>query len=123
MFGFLKPEVSGFKNVLNGYFQFQAQTGLLEGVESDLVKTFAVFYYQQRLGPPLIRDSARSIQMYNVAMRTAEAVAEAEGSWTLVAILKGLLAAEGIDWRGIDYVALRKAAFKFQAIPQGISGL
>ena len=122
MFGFLKPEVSGFKNVLQGYFSFKANSGLINDAE-ELLKTFAVFYYQQRLGPAVVGDQMRSLQMYNLAMRTAESIAEQEGCWTLVTILRGLLAAEGMDWQNLDFVALRKASFKFQAIPQEISGL
>ncbi len=43
MFGFLKPGVSGFKNVLNGYFDFKAKTGILEDNGEDILKTVAVF--------------------------------------------------------------------------------
>ena len=123
MFDFLKAEVSGFKNVLNGYFDFKAQTGTLENSDDDILKTFALFYYQRRLGPPLVRDSIKAMQMYNLAIRTAESLAESQGSWDLIIILKGLLAAENMDWQNIDMVALRKVSFKYQAIPQEISGL
>ncbi len=122
MFDFIKPEVSGFKNVLNGYFAFKAQTGFIDD-ESELLKSFAVVYYQQRLGAAVVGDQVRALQMYNFAMRTAEAIAEEEGRWTLLTILRGLLAAEGMDWQNLNYVALRKASFKYQAIPQEISGL
>ncbi|MDA8973881.1 hypothetical protein N9215_00625 [Akkermansiaceae bacterium] len=122
-FDFLKPEVSGFKNVLNGYFSFKAQSGISDEIAGELLKTFAVFYYQQRLGPPLIRDEYRMLKMYNCAMRTAESIVEQEGGWYLTTILKGLLAAEGLDWRDIDYTAIRRVSFKFQKIPHEVSGL
>lgn len=111
--------MSGFKNVLNGYFSFANHWG----ITGESLKIFAVFYYQQRLGPPLIRDEYRMLKMYNCAMRTAESIAEQEGGWYLTTILKGLLAAEGLDWRNIDYAAIRRVSFKFQKIPHEVSGL
>ncbi len=123
MFGFLKPEVSGFKNVLNGYFDFKARTGVLEDDSEEYLREFADYYYQIRLGPPLVRDPIKAMQMNSIAMRTAESLAQSQGGWSLIVILKGLLAAENMDWQNIDMVALRKLSFKYQPIPQEISGL
>ena len=124
MFDFLKPEVSGFKNVLNGYFAYITQ---FDRSDSDMrngafFKDFAEYYYSIRLGPPLVRDPMKALQMNTLAMRTAKSLEDSHGSWNLLIILKGLLAAEGMDYHNIDLAALRKSLNKFPPIPQDILG-
>ena len=124
MFDFLKPEVSGFKNVLNGYF---AYTNQFDRSDSDMrnsafFEDFAEYYYSIRLGPPLVSNPADAVRMKTNADLTSRQLKGSDGSWNLLIILKGLLAAEGMDYHNIDLAALRKLLNKFPPIPEDILG-
>jgi hypothetical protein len=124
MFDFLKPEVSGLKNVLMAYFAFKQQHFIIGDVPTELMHEFAQWYYAFRLGPPLI-PAHKAQQMQATAHRTVDQCLayESRANVTLVDVLLGLLAAEGITNRSPNSVALGRMFDKFPAISPEIRGL
>ena len=125
MFDFLKAEVSGFKNVLHGYFAYINQYGRSHSdmQNSAFFRQFAEYYYSVRLGPPLVSSSLDAASMQQIAWRTLERLTPSRG-WNLLVVLEGMMLAEGIDFESadLDISALRKALKKFQPIPDVILG-
>lgn len=124
MFDFLKPEVGGLKNVLNAYFAYKAQNGIIGDVPADDMLEFAHGYYRVRLGPPLVSVSkARGVQ---AAAHTALQHYMASGHSphvTLVGVLLGLLAAEGMVETNPNTLAMGKVFDSFPSISHEIRGL
>lgn len=120
MFDFLKPEVSGMKNVLNGYFAFKNQNGILGDVPPEQMETFAKWYFSVRLGPPLVAASKASVMQ---ALAHANLSCHRMDHLTLVDVLLALLAAEGMDNRNPNSVALAKVFDKFPSISPAIRGI
>ena len=124
MFDFLKPEVSGLKNVLNAYFGFKQQFSIIGDVPPEKMEEFAQWYYSIRLGPPMI-PAEKAYQMQSTAMATVESCL-ASGrcpNVTIIDILFGLLAAEGMTGRSPNSVSLGKMFDKFPTIAPEIRGL
>jgi hypothetical protein len=124
MFDFLKPEVSGLKNVLNAYFAFKQQFSIIGDVPPERMNEFAHWYYAIRLGPPMI-PAHKAHQMQTTALSTVEQCL-ASGrcpNVTLVDVLFGLLAAEGMTGRSPNSVALGRMFDKFLSISPEIRGL
>jgi hypothetical protein len=120
MFDFLKPEVSGMKNVLNGYFAFKNQCGVIGDVPPEHMESFADWYFSVRLGPPLVTPSnAASMQ----AIAHATLRGRRSNHITLVDVLLALLAAEGMGDRNPNCVAIGKVFDKFPSISPAIRGI
>ncbi len=123
MFGFLKPEVSGLKNVLNGYFTYKNQNGLAADLTTDQLKDFALWYYSVRLGPELA--GAQSELKMRIAGERLEYLSRARGP-TIMTILQGLLIAEGIDAQTTLFFnerALARVCDKFPPISPDVMGM
>ena len=124
MFDFLKPEVSGLKNVLMAYFAFKQQYFIIGDVPPERMKEFAIWYYAFRLGPPLV-PVHKAQHMQATAHKTLDqclALGRCPNV-TLIDVLFGLLAAEGVTNRSPNSVALGRMFDKFPAISPRIRGL
>ena len=125
MFDFLKAELSGFKNVLFGYFAYINQYGRDDYDMRIPVffKQFAEFYYSTRLGPPLVSSPLEASHMQQIAWKYIEMFTPSRG-WNLLVVLEGMMTAEGIDFESadLDISALRKVLKKFPPIPEDILG-
>lgn len=96
MFGFLKPEVSGMKNVLNAYFTYKTQNGISSDLNPDQLREFAYWYYSIRLGPQL--TGAQSELKTRIAKERFDYISQMNhDGFTLVTVLRGLLLAENQD--------------------------
>ena len=120
MFDFLKPEVTGIKNVLNGYFAFKNQMGIIGDVPPERMEDFAKWYFSVRLGSPLLTQSK------SAAMQAAAYVAlsgRRTSHVTLIDVLLGLLAAEGMGDRRPNTLAIGKVFDKFPRISPTVRGI
>jgi hypothetical protein len=123
MFDFLKPEVSGMKNILNAYFSFKNQVGIIGDIPEEQMMEFARWYYGIRLAPPLVSES-KSVMMRATAMCQLISFTNStpHNRITLVGILIGLLVAEGQDRRPPNIVALGKVFNSFPPVSSGTRG-
>lgn len=124
MFGFLKPEVSGLKNVLNAYFTYKSKHGLLADLNHDQLRDFAYWYYSIRLGPQIVGN--RSQIMEKIANERFEYISHSDGKPTIASILQGLLIAEGKEASStvfFDMRALARLRDKYPPISDEIMGL
>lgn len=127
MFDFIKPEVSGMKNVIIAYDTYaQSIWGKRGGgIPHSMMSEFATWYFTQRFGPPLIINPVRSQNMKAVAEAKAHQVAAEHfnGQMTVFAVLVGMMTAENIRTDGIDFAALRRLLSKGQRmLPAEILG-
>lgn len=124
MFDFAKPEVSGLKNVLKMYFIFKEMNYAIDDIAPSQMDEFAQWYFTQRLGPPLI-PHGRSEKMQSTAVTTTLTcrAMEGNGNITILHILFGLMAAEGISGKSPDIAALVRTFNKFPRISAEIRGM
>lgn len=127
MFDFIKPEVSGMKNVIIWYDQYaQSIWGKKGGgIPHSMMSEFATWYFKHRFGPPLIMNPERSQNMMSVAEAKAHQVTadHFNGQMTVYAVLVGMMIAENIRTDGIDFAALRRLLSKGQRmLPPEILG-
>jgi hypothetical protein len=110
MFDFIKPEVSGMKNVIIAYDTYAQNIWGKKGggIPHSMMSEFASWYFKQRFGPPLILNSVRSQNMIAIAEAKAHQVAAEHfnGRTTVFAVLIGMMTAENIRTDGIDFAAL-----------------
>jgi hypothetical protein len=96
MFGFLKPEVSGMKSVLNGYFAYKNEIGFSGDLTADQVRAFAYWFYSVRLSPQIM--GAQSAHRIQIARERFDYISQNNhDGFTLVTVLRGLLLAENQD--------------------------
>ena len=125
MFGFLKPEVSGMKSVLNGYFAYKNQYGIDEDLTPVQLREFAYWYYSVRLSPQLMgAHSAHRIQI--ARDRFDYFTQHNHNAYTLVTVVRGLLLTEGQDASEHLFYSNRSLARlcdKFPPVDSSILGL
>ncbi len=116
MFDFLKPEVSGMKNVIIAYDTYaQSIWGRRGGgIPHSMMSEFATWYFKHRFGQSVILNPVRSQNMIAIAeARTHEVATEYfNGQITVLAILIGMMTAENIQTDGIDFAALKRLLAK-----------
>ena len=124
MFDFTKPEVSGLKNVLKAYFNIKQRQGLSDDLPPEMMAEFAWWYYDFRLGPPLV-SAANAVVMHATAERAMKSFSASNfgGNINLICILYGLMAAEGMPGANLDLQALRKVFDKHPPISPAIRGI
>lgn len=124
MFGFFNPQVSGLKNILIYYSAYQYELGLACDIPPEKMEDFATWYYAHRLGPPLV-SAARSYNMQSLALFTAFKfrINMREKNLTIIHILYGLLAAEGITGKPLDHEVLMRTFDKHPEISPEIRGI
>ena len=127
MFDFIKPEVSGLKNVIIAYDAYALNIWKRKGggIPHHRMSEFATCYFNYRFGPPLILNPVRSQNMIAVAEAKAQQVAAEHfnGQMTVYAVLVGMMTAENIRTDGIDFAALRRFLSKGQRmLPAEILG-
>jgi hypothetical protein len=115
MFDFIKPEVNGLKNVLNAYFAFKNQQGIRGDVPEDRMLEFAYYYYGIRLGGAKSQTAIAELNRYLASGHSSNV--------TIVSVLLGLLAAEGMGGVNPNTVAMGKVFNKFPNIDPHIRGL
>ena len=123
MFGFLKPEVSGLKSVLNAYFTFKNQHGITSDLNADDLRVFADWYYSIRLGPQMM--GAQSEIKMKIARERFDYLSRGNEGPTLMTVLQGLLIAEGKDAATtmfFDHRALARLRDKFPPISDKVMG-
>jgi hypothetical protein len=116
MFDFLKPEVSGIKNVLSAYDAYaQSIWGRPGGgIMPSMMRDFSTAYFRYRFGPPFITNPTRSINMINIAEQTNDTISNEYhgGQVTIYSILVGMMTAENIRTDRIDFDAIRRILSK-----------
>lgn len=124
MFDFIKPEVSGLKNIIQMYQAYKAEHYLIDDIALEQMEDFAQWYFGHRLGPPLV-PVQRSMQMQSVAATTTLMCKAVDGSdnITLMHMLFGLMAAEGMGGRSPDIPALIRTFNKYPRISSEIRGM
>ena len=123
MFGFLKPEVSGLKNVLNAYFKYKNQFGIMTDLNSDELRGFADWYYCIRLGPQMM--GVQSEIKIKIARERFDYLSRDNQGPTIMTVLQGLLIAEGKDAAStmfFDHRALARLRDKFPPISDKLMG-
>lgn len=123
MFGFLKPEVSGMKSVLNGYFAYKNKTGFSGDLTPDQLREFAYWFYSVRLSPQLM--GAQSAHRIQIARERFDYISQYDG-FTLVTVLRGLLLAEDRDASAHLFYnnrSLARLCDKFPPINSSVLGL
>ena len=127
MFDFIKPEVSGMKNVIIWYDKYAQSIWGKKGcgIPHSMMSEFATWYFKHRFGPPLIMNPERSQNMMSVAEAKAHQVTadHFNGQMTVYAVLVGMMTAENTRTDGIDFAALRRLLSKGQRmLPSEILG-
>lgn len=116
MFDFIKPEVSGMKNLIIAYDVYAKNIWRKSGggIPSSMMSDFATWYFKQRLGPPLIFNQIRSQTMIAIAEAKTSEIAHVyfKGQITVYAILVGMMTAENIRTDKIDLSALKRLLSK-----------
>jgi len=120
MFDFLKPEVSGIKNVIISYFAYKQHNEIQGDIPLDQMDRFAEWYFNFRLGPPLVSPSD-AYRMQNIARENLKE--RHTDHITLLDILYALMASEGMGGRSLDISAIKKVFSKFPSISAANRGL
>jgi len=123
MFDFLKPEVSGLKNVLNYYFAYLKNMPNSSELTPEQMNDFTAWYFSIRLGQPLFSES-KSIELTSKAWRIIASRQQNKmvPRILLSEILFGLLEAENQLPKVIDMDAIQKTLKKFPPISSKVSG-
>lgn len=121
MFSFLKPEVSGMKNILNAYATYKQQMGVMADLSSEQMFEFADWYFRLRLGPQMVGSD--SPLKFSIARERFAAFAGSNP--TFINILQGLLIAEGQDGNALffDDRAIAKVFDKYPPIDPSLMGI
>jgi len=112
------------KNILNAYFAFKNQMGIIGDIPENQMMDFANWYYGIRLSPPLVSESDGYIMR---ASAICELIAYTNSAppnqVTLIGILVGLIVAEGQTKRALNIVAIGKVFNNFPPISPVTRGL